>query len=157
MATLVGHERDLVRLVNSLIELDFDAVEAFQAAIDRLNGGSDRAKLHQFLEDHLRHISELSALVLVMGARPSDAPNAKQIVTTGKVMLAGLMGDRAILAALRSNAVDLNKAYERAARRNDLTDRLRYAIESALADERRHKEWLEQRLGTIDSRARASG
>ena len=44
---------------------------------------------------------------------PSEG-DSKQMLTTGKVALASLMGDGAILAAMKTNEDDTVTAYERA-------------------------------------------
>ncbi len=71
MATTVGMETNLVDLLNNLIELDFDAIEAYKAAISRVDDMSDRAQLARFLEDHQRHVADLSPLVERLGGVPA--------------------------------------------------------------------------------------
>ena len=146
MATHAANQRELIDALNSLVELDFDAVEAYRAAIDRLTTASDKAQLSLFMEDHVRHIAELTPIIERMGGVAASAADLKQVLTKGKVMLAGLVGDAAILRAMRSNEGDTNIAYERAVSRVDLSPAVRTILQRALADERRHRGWLEQRL-----------
>ena len=47
------------------------------------------------------------------------------VLTKGKVVLGGLIGDNAVLQAMKTNEDDTNTAYER-----------------ALGDERRHRDWM---------------
>jgi hypothetical protein len=56
------------------------------------------------------------------------------------------VGDRAILRAMKTNEDDTNTAYERATGRADLTPTIRDVLTRALADERRHRQYIEQRL-----------
>lgn len=146
MATMVGKEKDLVKLLKDLVELDYDAIEAYRAAIDRIDDDRDKAPLRRFLEDHERHISELTVLVRGMGEEPPQGADIKAVLTKGKVVLGGLIGDRAILLAMKTNEDDTNKAYERAAARSDLPAHIRDVIDRNLADERRHRAWIEARL-----------
>src|SRR4051812_28599398 len=97
MATMVGNEKDVVRLLKDLIELDYDAIEAYRAAIDRIEDPTDKTQLRRFLEDHERHVSELSVLIRNVGEEPPQGADIKAILTKGKVVIGGLMGDRAIL------------------------------------------------------------
>jgi uncharacterized protein (TIGR02284 family) len=147
MTTLVGTQKNLADLLDALLELDYDAIEAYRAAIDRIGDPSDKAQLGSFLADHERHIRDLTPLVESLGKKASKGPDIKQWLTKGKVVIMGLAGDNAILHAMKTNEDDTNKAYERATSRTDLTSDVRYILERNLADERRHRAWLEARLG----------
>jgi uncharacterized protein (TIGR02284 family) len=130
-----------------LLELDYDAIEAYRSAIERLDDVSDKAQLGSFLADHERHVRELTPIVEGMGKRASKGPDIKQWLTKGKVVIMGLAGDNAILLAMKTNEDDTNRAYERATSRNDLPVDVRDVLERNLQDERRHRAWLEARLG----------
>jgi uncharacterized protein (TIGR02284 family) len=146
MATTTGSEKDLVQLLNNLIELDYDAVEAYQSAIEKLSQPSDQAQLRQFMEDHRRHVTDLSQIVQGLGATPSASGDIKRVLTKGKVVIGQIKGDRGILEAMKSNEDDTNEAYERASAQQGLPEHVRATLEKNLADERRHRAWIEQRL-----------
>lgn len=146
MATLTGKESDLVHLLNKLIELDFDAIEAYRAAIDKVKDTTSKAKMQEFMGDHERHTRELAEAVRSMGSEPADKADYKKLLTKGKVVIAGLTGDRGVLIAMKSNEEDTNVAYERAVARTDLPSSLRELLQKNLDDERRHREWLVRRL-----------
>jgi rubrerythrin len=144
MVTLVGLQTDVVDAIQDLIELDYDAVEAYQAAINRLDNQVYKIQLRQFMADHERHIQELSTVLRRHSEEVPEGPSiGKQWLTKGKVVIANLMGDNAILLAMRSNEVDTNKAYERMSKRADLPVDISNIIARGLEDERRHKAWLE--------------
>lgn len=152
MATMVGKQKDLTSLLNALIELDLDAVEAYQAAIDRLEDADDKRNLTNFMGDHERHVRELQPLVEELGGKPADEADIKQILTKGKVVLASLAGDRAILMAMKTNEEDTNTAYERAVQRDDLPAHMRAVIARNREDERRHLAYIERRLEAFQER-----
>ncbi|AKT38594.1 PA2169 family four-helix-bundle protein [Chondromyces crocatus] len=154
MATMIGSEATLIELLNDLIELDFDAIEAYKAAISRVDNLNDRAQLASFLEDHQRHVDDLSPFVRELGGEPAKEGDLKQVLTKGKVVLGGLIGDRVVLAAMKTNEDDTNTAYERALKRNDVPMRMRVVFERNLADERRHREWLVKRIGEAEGTVR---
>ena len=91
---------------------------------------------------HLRHITELGDILLSMGRTPPKEGDMKPLLTKGKVVIAGLMGDEAILQAMRTNEADTNTAYERAVNFKDLQANTRDVLQNGLADERRHGEWI---------------
>ena len=57
----------------------------------------------EFKRDHLRHITELGDILSPMGRTPPKEGDMKALLTKGKVVIAGLMGDEAILRVMRTN------------------------------------------------------
>ncbi len=149
MATLVGMESDLHSLLEDLIELDFDAAEAYQAAIDRLEDPQSKEKLTAFRADHIRHTEDLGKFLRESGREPPKKGDFKRMLTKGKVVIAGLMGDKAILMAMKTNEDDTNTAYERAVKNEAAPANIKDVLRANLADERRHRQWIEERLKTI--------
>jgi uncharacterized protein (TIGR02284 family) len=152
MGTMVGSDKDIVSTLNDLAALDFDAIEAYEAAIKRLGDQRDKDQLRQFMGDHQRHTVELGSFVSKYGAQPVDKADIKMVLTKGKVVLAGLVGDKAILAAMKSNEDETNAAYEKALARQGLPQAVRDLLNRNLGDERRHRQWIEQRLANMESR-----
>ncbi|HEU4412264.1 MAG TPA: DUF2383 domain-containing protein [Polyangiaceae bacterium] len=153
MATTVGIESNVVSMLQNLVELDYDAIEAYEAAIERLQGEVERATMAAFLDDHRRHVCELSSLLMQAGHEAPSGPDIKRVLTKGKVVLGGLVGDRAVLMAMKTNEEDTNTAYERAAGRSDVAPQVRALLTCNLSDERRHGEWIANRLAALASAA----
>jgi uncharacterized protein (TIGR02284 family) len=156
MATIVGKEANAIEMLKNLIELDHDAVDAYKAAVDKLSDTTSQETLSTFQRDHERHITELGALVQRLGQTPPSKGDLKRLLTQGKVELAGLMGDKAILTAMKTNEDDTNAAYERASTRGDLPAGAADVIRRNLADERRHREWIVNRLQMLEASEGAS-
>lgn len=150
MGTQVVTEKEVVAQLNDLIALDYDAIEAYEAALTRLSDQPSKQQLRQFLGDHQRHTVELAGFVAKYGFTPVTQADYKQILTKGKVVLAGLVGDKAILAAMKSNEDDTNTAYARAVAKPGLPESIRITLNRNLADERRHRAWIEQRLQQME-------
>jgi uncharacterized protein (TIGR02284 family) len=150
MATTIGTESNVHDLLSDLVQLDYDAVNAYQAAIDRLDNQSFRTALAEFKGDHERHIEDLSAILREMAVTPPERGSAKTLLTKGKVMIGALMGDKAILSAMRTNEADTNTAYERAVDHPDVAPATRTVLERNLADERRHCDWILATLERLD-------
>jgi uncharacterized protein (TIGR02284 family) len=142
MATTIGTEDKLEDLLTDLIQLDYDAADAYQAAIDRVQDTGFRSVLAAFKQDHLRHIEELGQFLTKMGKTPPEEGDMKSLLTQGKVILGGLMGDKAILQAMKTNEEDTNTAYERAVQHKEAGSDLHNALQHALGDERRHRDWM---------------
>jgi len=145
MVTL-SREGELIPSLNRLIVSDYDAIEAYEAAILRLSGDEEQRTLRQFVEDHQRHIDKLAALVRQGGGVPVAHADLHRIVAKGKVVIGGWMGDEAVLGAMYSNEQETNDAYAQASASRAFPPPLRLVLAHYLDDERRHREWLERRI-----------
>lgn len=146
MVTTVGTEAEVIHLLKNLIRLDYDAVDAYEAAIERLDDPRNREKFSTFMGDHQRHIENVGMHLTNLGEAPPERGDLKSYLTQGKVIIGGLMGDNAIIKAMQTNEEDTNKAYSMALERTDITPEIRSTLEQNLADERMHKMWIEQHL-----------
>lgn len=149
MATLVGAQTNPVDLLVALCELDFDAIEAYDAAINRIENPSSRQQLQSFRADHERHTRDLSAIIRRLGGKVPSGADVKSVLTQGKVVMGNLVGDKGILLAMKTNEEDTNTAYERATNRGDFSDDIRRILQNNLEDERRHRAWIVQALGSM--------
>ncbi len=144
MATTVGTETTISELVEDLLYLEHDAIAAYDSAIEKLEDPEAKRELSRFREDHTQHVSVLTEIARELGIPAPREGDMKQLLTTGKVAVAGMMGDGAILKAMKTNEDDTVAAYERASRHEDAIDRSRAFFAKALADERRHRSWMEE-------------
>ena len=142
MTTLAGTQDTLEDLVTSLLNLEKDAIEAYDAVIERLEDNTLSAQVSEFRQDHHRHVSELSEFATSHGFEiPEGTP--KSMLTSGKVVLADLFGDETILKAMRTNEEDTVQAYENALNQSVCREELRNICTRAHEDEVRHREWME--------------
>jgi len=153
MVTTIGLNPDYNMVLNDLITMDYDAAAAYQEAMDRLQGQQIKRILGEFREDHLRHIRELSMLAHLMRIEPPTGPDIMAALTKGKVIIADLFGDKAILMAMKSNEEDTNTAYERAFAHEGIPVQALDIIERAYHDEQRHKKWLVDTIENMSVRA----
>ena len=147
MTTLVGTQKNFSKALQELAELDYDAVEAYKATIEKLENSSYKARMEEFKGDHERHIKEINGLLAAHDVETVKGPTAKGWLTEGKVRLANMVGDdNTILKAMLSNEEDTNTAYRRL---NDHADKWADAIkmlERGLTDEKKHKEWIKKTI-----------
>ncbi len=146
MTTLVGMQAKFADALKELVELDHDAVEAYKAAIDRLENKEYKSQLEKFKSDHENHINVLNGILHSHNEKIVNSPDAKSWLTKGKVILANLVGDKTILRAMRSNEEDTNTAYERINAHKEKWDDAEEALKKGLADEKSHKKWLDDVL-----------
>jgi rubrerythrin len=149
MATLAGRQADSRRLLSSLVELEFDAIAAYTVAIERLADITLTTAFEGFRADHMRHVRELRSELLRLGFRPPDHADLKAVLTKGKVYMGSLASDRGILMAMRSNEKDTKAAYELALDYDVTSGELAALFQQDLADERRHRRWIEDQLSLL--------
>ncbi len=146
MVTSIGNESTVNELLSNLCRLDFAAAEAYDDALRHLEDPESKSRLADFKADHIRHTEDLGRLLRALGEDVPTGGGMKSLFTQGKVMLAGLIGDRQILQAMSHNEADTTTAYERAVTHSGVTGATLEVLQRNLADERRHKQWLDSRI-----------
>src|SRR5258706_6893754 len=101
----------IIEECNDLIRFDYDAIGAYDEAIDAIDELSLKSPLIEFRADHERHVLDLSAIVRRLGGDPPQRPGARGILRKTMTKVAGLVGVEATLRAMKSNEEVLNKQY----------------------------------------------
>jgi rubrerythrin len=139
-------EPQLLAELNDLLQLDYDAVQAYTVAIERLKDADNRNTLASYREDHERHIRELSQLIRSRGGDPINLPHLPTGVFKLAVQGAGAAGgDKGLLLAFKSNERQVRDKYRRAANRAHDPE-VSAIIRRAADDEQRHYSWALERL-----------
>ena len=146
MVTKIEFQESFADALFELIELEYDAVDAYESAVERIQDYYYKTQLEDFKEDHYRHIKQFSALLESHEYQHPTGPSEKQWLLKGKVIPAKLLGDETILKAMKSNKIDTNVAYERIQDREDVWKDARVLINQGMHDEKRHKAWLEEAI-----------
>lgn len=135
----------IIEELHDVVKLDYDAIKAYQAAMARLDRDSYREKLSEFQRDHERHVRELSEAIETRGGKPPTGGDIRQVLTKGRVILANIGGDENILKAMKANENETKSKYAEVATMN-FPDDIKSLLRTGLADERRHRSWLEETL-----------
>jgi uncharacterized protein (TIGR02284 family) len=133
-----------IEVMNGQIQLDRDAILAYDEAIEACEMPEIKRQLGEFRGDHERHVRDLSEVVKAFGGKPPEKRDLKGYVIQGftKVMS---RGDRSALLAMRGNEELTNRSYEAALKR-DLPPEVRSLLERNLTDERRHLAWIKDAI-----------
>ena len=140
----------LVLELNRLIHLDFDAIAAYEAALEHLHDPQYQDNLRNFMADHQRHTEELAVYVRKYEGKPATSGDMKKVLTKGRVLMASLGSDRRILEAMHANEDQTNAEYERAVQKLADEPEVAAILRRNLNDERRHRQWL---VSTLDGLA----
>ena len=139
-------EDQLVAQLNDLLQLDYDAVQAYRLAISLLSDPEYKAQLRDFRADHERHIDELSRLVANHGGVPVEMPHLPTGVFKLAVQAAGRAGgDRGVLLAFKANERQVRDKYRRAAESRQPPE-VAVILSRAAGDESLHYSWVLETL-----------
>ncbi|MFA5516051.1 MAG: DUF2383 domain-containing protein [Desulfuromonadales bacterium] len=139
-------EKDIVKHLKSLLQLDVDASHAYQQAIDRIELVSVREQLTKYREDHERHVREISEKLRELGETPPKAsPDLKGMMIEGFTALRSMTGTEGALKAMKTNEKLTNRKYDEARKMNVAAD-VQQLLESNYQDERRHLTYVEEAL-----------
>ncbi|MEF2549883.1 DUF2383 domain-containing protein [Aurantimonas sp. A2-1-M11] len=143
MVTTVGTEKTFEKLIQNLLILEHDAIAAYEATIEKLDDPASKAKIAEFKTDHESHVAELTRMAGVIGVAAPQEGDAKQYLTTGKIALASIVGDKTILKAMSTNEIETKMAYDQASKNVAATPEAQGFFQKAYADESRHKDWMD--------------
>lgn len=149
MVTMVGNESDIKDLVKNLLYLEHDAIAAYDSCIERLDSRELASQVSLFKEDHQHHVQVLTEMAVELAIEAPTEGDMKQMLTTGTIAFADLMGDAAILKAMKTNEDDTVNAYERAIRHEDAIPASKAFFMKAHQDEEKHRAWMETTAKTL--------
>mgnify|MGYP000635563959 CR=1 FL=1 len=137
---------DIIDLLNNLVQLDIDAIQAYDQAIQHIKETEIKQKLIEFQHDHQRHVFELSKEIKELGGIPPKDTDIKGFFLESFTALRGLLGGTsAALKAMRSNEELTNKTYKEALDQS-LPLNIKSLIEKNYLDERKHLAYIDHKL-----------
>jgi rubrerythrin len=142
-----GAAPEVVDGLNDLLQLDHDAIGAYDVAIEKLQDRDHANQILGFRRDHERHIQELNGLITALGGTPKNHPHATGPLKQALQSLGGMAGDRGVLVSFRQNELQARSKYEMyAARANQWPADVKRAIDRNALDEERHYRWVADTL-----------
>jgi rubrerythrin len=139
---------DVIKLLNELIQLDYDASKTYDEALEHVACTDSEVciDLRAFRRDHVRHIAELSTMIENMGGTPIElSRDVKGLLLEGMTKLRSVTGTMGALKAMRMNEKLTNRSYEKAAD-NKLPLGIRDVVAANFEDEQRHVAAIESHI-----------
>jgi uncharacterized protein (TIGR02284 family) len=139
-------QQEIIKNLNSLIQLDIDAIHAYEQAMKNVAEMHIRDQLAEFRNDHHMHFRELSSVVQSMGGTPPEfSPDFKGFFIQGFTALRSATGTEGALKAMETNEKLTNKNYEEASSW-DLPIATLSLVRSNFEDEKRHLSYIQTAL-----------
>jgi len=133
---------EVIEGLNDLLQLDHDAVGAYEIAIEKLKDREHADQISGFKKDHERHIRELNELIAALGGTPTNEPHATGPLKQALQSLGGIAGDKGVLIAWRANELQVRTKYDSyAAEANRWPQNAKRVVDQNALDEGRHLEW----------------
>jgi hypothetical protein len=138
--------------LNDLLQLDHDAIGAYEIAIEQLQNREHALQIEGYKRDHERHIRDLNDLILSLGGSPTNEPHATAPLKRAMQRIAAAAGDGALLLAWRANELQVMTKYDSYARKAVFwpTEAKRLVDQNAL-DEEKHYQWAVRVVGGGDA------
>lgn len=134
--------------LNDLLQLDHDAIGAYEIAIERLENSDYATQIEGFKKDHERHVRALNDLILDLGGEPQNRPHATAPLKRAIQRVAAAGGDKALLAGWRANELQVMMKYDRYAHRaNEWPAEVKRIVDENALDEERHYQWVVDIMG----------
>jgi uncharacterized protein (TIGR02284 family) len=141
---------EVIEGLNDLIQLDHDAIGAYEIAIQKLEDRDHADQIAGFKRDHERHIRELNQLVAELGGTPVNEPHATGPLKQALQSLGALGGDRGVLIAWRTNELQARTKYDSyASKANSWPSNVKRVVDQNALDEERHFDWVTQVLNRL--------
>jgi rubrerythrin len=142
----------VVEGLNDLLQLDHDAVGAYEIAIEHLEDRDHALQIEGFKADHERHIRELNDLIQALGGVPRNEPHQTSPLKQAIQRIAAGRGDRALLTAWRANELQVTAKYDGyASRAVSWPAEAKALVDRNALDEERHYAWVVRVLGGEDA------
>lgn len=135
-----------IKELNDLIQLDIDAIQAYEQAISNVTEANVKTQLDAFKADHHRHVTELSDEVRKAGGQPPEyKKDLKGFLIQGFTAIRSATGTEGALKAMLTNEKLTNRNYGEAVKKA-FPANIQHVVERNLRDEQRHLAWIEDAI-----------
>lgn len=141
------NEQDLVSMLKHLLHLANDLCLAYGTAIPRIENRALRETFQKFDKSHDRYRVELAESIVALGSTAPCTGDLHGLVERGRVLLADLSGDSAIVQAMAVNEEELSSALRTAKHHVGLPPKLVDLLDRAIQHEHHHRRFYDDTLG----------
>lgn len=140
-------QTDCIEVLNHLLQLDIDAVEAYDQALKHIDERDIHSKILAFRQDHERHITNLTNAIHLLNGEPvRRTKDVKGFLIKGFTAIKSMLSTKQALDAMRTNEELTNRTYWEALNNNDLPPDIRRIVQSNYDDEQRHLAYIKLSL-----------
>ncbi|BDG01900.1 ferritin-like domain-containing protein [Anaeromyxobacter oryzae] len=146
---------EIIEELSRLVQLEADAVAAYDAALELLPAGPVHDELALFRLEHQRHAMALYDVFMRLAKTPPEVePDVKGVVI-GALTPRAIRSLAELLDALRGNEQLTTSLYAKA-RSKSFPQTIRELLDRAHGEERHHLDWIERALSRLGTAAGAA-
>lgn len=139
-------DKAMLDKLNSLIQLDIDAVYSYDEAIKRIEEDDIATTLQTYRGDHEQHIDSLSEIVASNGGKaPNRSPDMKGVLLQGITALRSVTGTEGALKAMEMNEKKTTEEYGKA-QSWDVPAAIHQVLAKNYDDEKKHLAYVQSQL-----------
>lgn len=139
--------KDLIKKLTSLAQLDIDAVIAYDQALEKIENLIVHDDLAKFRDDHRQHFVDLNQHIRDLGGEVvQEKADIKGLLIEGFTVLRSATGTEGALKAIQSNEKVVKKTYEKALEDVNLPVEIKSLLIKNCDDERRQLAYIEQTI-----------
>jgi len=106
------NEKNLIEALSNLVQLDIDAVHAYDQALKEIDDAIIKDRLQTFQNDHRNHISGLSKQIEELGGQPPEySQDIKGYVIEAFTAIRSFTGLKGALKAIKTTEEITNRYY----------------------------------------------
>lgn len=148
--TATAPAQEVLDGLNDLLQLNHDAIGAYDIAIEKLDDPDHASQISGFKLDHERHIRELNRAIQGLGGVPVNEPHGTGPLKEAMQALGSLAGDRGTLLAWRTNELQVRTKYDRyASKAMHWSSEVKRLVDEQALDEERHYRWVADALAAM--------
>ena len=142
--------RSACELLEDLMQIDYDAVRAYEHALEHVDDPELHGELERIGHEHQRHLTEMAALIRQLGGHPGEVRrDATGVLLEGMTLLRSVAGPLGALRALRSDEKLLVERYEKAL--DGAPDSMLALASRHWHDECRHLALLDRHIARLEA------
>ena len=144
------NEKDLIKAMSNLVQLDIDAVTAYDQAIKEIDDPIIRERLLNFQDDHRKHISGLSEEIRKLGKQPPEGSmDFKGYVIEAFAAIRSFTGLKGALKSMRTTEEITNRYYSEVVSW-EAPDTVKELLRSYFSEEKIHLDYITANLKVLD-------
>ena len=143
-------KKKLIEVLSNLVQLDIDAVHAYEQALKEIDDPIINERLLKFQDDHRSHIGGLSKQIEELGGNaPKQSKDFKGYVIEAFTAIRSFTGLKGALKALKAVEEVTNRHYGKVVSQ-EVPAELKEALRTYFSEEKIHLEYLTSNLQAIN-------
>jgi uncharacterized protein (TIGR02284 family) len=142
--------KNLIEALSNLVQLDIDAVHAYDQALKEIDDSIIKDRLLKFQDDHRNHISGLSKQIKELGGQPPEySQDIKGYAIEAFAAIRSVTGLKGALAAMKTTEEITNRHYGEVVSW-EAPSAVKEVMRTYFSEEKVHLDYITSNLQVLD-------